>query len=59
MKEPITYIDPPMGHLYGFPKKLILQDGETIKDFLIKYGYPEEYIEIGLKYYRTWEEVKE
>lgn len=59
MKSPVTYIDPAMGHLYGFPKKLILLDKESIKDFLIRNGYPEEYIEIGVKYYRIWEKSTE
>jgi hypothetical protein len=56
MNIPVTYIDPPMGHLFGFPKKLVLENNETIEEFLIRNGYPEENIELGLKYYRTWEQ---
>lgn len=50
-------IDPPLGHLYGFPKTYDPEmDGEDITEWLIREGYPAERIgEFGDQfYYRSW-----
>jgi hypothetical protein len=50
-----TYVDPPSGHRYGFPKEL--PDGvEDFRQWLIDNGYPESEVDFGMKYVRTWEE---
>ena len=50
-----TIIDPPAGWKYGFPKaipdKVV---PETLADWLVEEGYPEEDIELALKYSRYW-----
>ena len=49
----VTYIDPPSGWKYGFPK--ILPDYViNIKQWLINNGYPQEEIDNGGMHYRTW-----
>jgi hypothetical protein len=51
-------IDPPEGWKHGFPKILpehLLVNIEEIPAWLIENGYPEEDIEIALKYSRFWE----
>lgn len=53
----VTYIDPPSGHLYGFPK--ILPEGtEDPQSWMIANGYPQKEIDSLGKYFywRTWQE---
>ena len=58
MTKPITYIDPPQGWLYDFPKQF--PDGVTdVKSWLVEQGYPQEQIDnMGDSFYcRYWQEV--
>ena len=48
------WIDPPGGWRYGFPKKI--KDGESYIEMLREAGYPEEDIDLALKYSRQWEQ---
>jgi hypothetical protein len=53
-------IDPPSGWRYGFPKPIHEEFHTLGSDFdlarwLISEGYPEEDIELALKYSRYWE----
>lgn len=50
-----TYIDPPSGWKYGFPK-ILPADVTDIRRWLIDNGYPERDIELALKYSRYWTE---
>lgn len=53
----VTMIDPPGGWRYGFPKPLILGEGQTLHDWLIENGYPQAEIDIfGIDHlpYRCW-----
>ena len=50
----VTYVDPPSGHKYGFPK--ILPEGIDYAQFLRDNGYPERDIELALSYSRYWTE---
>lgn len=52
----VTFIDPPNGWKYGFPKILSIEDSLNIREFLLKHGYPENRIDFALKYCRMWEE---
>lgn len=47
-----TYVDPPKGYLYGFPKEL--PEGKKYVDLLRESGYPEKDIELALEYSRYW-----
>jgi hypothetical protein len=47
-------IDPPGGWRYGFPRALVLNSGETVREWLIRYGYPEDELEFAMKYLRSW-----
>ena len=49
-----TMVDPPSGWRYGFPKEL--KEGVSYLDLLRDSGYPEEDIDLALKYCRTWTE---
>lgn len=53
----VNYIDPPQGWKYGFPK-VIPNDVEDVKDWLIKNGYPKTLIEDygDIFYTRHWQE---
>jgi hypothetical protein len=66
----VTYVDPPSGWKYGFPKiddfiAPVGADEETVKKasdaWFLSNGYPQHLIDEGmLKYCRYWEkEVKE
>lgn len=60
MAPSITYIDPPNGWIYGFPKKL--PDGVTdVKAWLVEQGYPREQIDnMGDSFVcRYWQEFVE
>lgn len=51
-----TIIDPPFGWKYGFPKvipKQVIENG-TVKEWLIKEGYPKEEINGDSFYCRYW-----
>jgi len=53
-----TFIDPPSGWKYGFPKALPEPQPENINAWLVANGYPQEEIDVfpnGVPY-RFWEE---
>lgn len=53
--QTVTYIDPPSGWKYGFPRSL--PPGiEDMTAWLIEQGYPENEVELALKYSRYWTE---
>ena len=59
MNEDVEYIivDPPSGWRYGFPKAIkteVLNDKGKFVQFLMDNGYPEEDIDLALKYSRYW-----
>jgi hypothetical protein len=39
-----TYVDPPQGYMYGFPKIWDKQKFPDLKKWLIKQGYPKKMI---------------
>jgi len=47
-------VDPPSGHLYGFPKAI--PEGEKIAEFYKKNGYPEDQIDFAVRWTRMWYE---
>lgn len=51
-----TFIDPPSGWQYGFPK-VLPKDVVDIKAWLVQNGYPQREIDSCGKYfyYRCWE----
>lgn len=51
--ELVTFIDPPSGWMYGFPK-ILPDDVEDLEEWLIDNGYPHDDIEMAMKYSRYW-----
>lgn len=54
--------DPPSGWRYGFPRPYNPLPNESLKDTLIRDGYPEKEAEFGAKYCRfigPYEELKQ
>lgn len=50
-----TFIDPPSGWRYGFPKALPDDlDRKYLRQWLIDNGYPENEVDFGMKYCRYW-----
>jgi hypothetical protein len=51
-----TYIDPPGGWRYGFPK-ILPNDIKDVNSWLVQNGYPQSEIDSCGKYfhYRSWE----
>lgn len=47
------FIDPPSGWMYGFPKKFEPLPNETLEEWLVRKGYPEEDVSFALKYLRV------
>ena len=52
-----TIVDPPSGWKYGFPMEL--KEGVSYEDLLRENGYPEEMMELAMKWSRFWEEPDE
>lgn len=54
----MIWYDPPSGWKFGFPKEYKPNPGDTIKETLIRDGYPQKMIEeLGDSLYvRFWEE---
>lgn len=50
----VTYVDPPSGWRWGFPK--ILPEGVDYEQLLRDSGYPEKDIEFAMQYSRYWTE---
>lgn len=44
--------DPPSGWMHGFPKEYRPLKGETLKETLIRDGYPPEEAGVGSRHYR-------
>ena len=63
MNRGTLVIDPPSGWRYGFPKaiprEIAFGDDETLKNWLIEHAYPENDVDLALKYSRLWEEKDE
>ena len=59
MKKEVTYVDPPSGWRFGFPR--ILPDSVVdMRKWLIDNGYPEKDVDFAMQYMRFWkEEVEE
>lgn len=58
MPTKVLTIDPPSGWRYGFPKILpdeLVGNTEVLSKWLVSNGYPEEDLELALKYSRYWE----
>jgi hypothetical protein len=43
--------DPPSGWMYGFPKPYQPLEGETLEQTLLRDGYPQKEIDIGMANY--------
>ena len=54
----ITYIDPPSGWKYGFPK-ILPNDVKDLREWLQENGYPENMTDLAMKYSRFWTEESE
>ena len=54
-----TMYDPPSGWLYGFPKEYKPLPGETLRETLLRNGYPEKLLSLAEGHTRYWEEVSE
>lgn len=55
-----VYVDPPSGHLYGFPAVYDpTVDGSDLRAWMIKTGYPERETEFAMKYLRLWDYPEE
>jgi len=56
MKKMITYIDPPSGWKYGFPKVLPEEAKRRVREWLVEEGYPAREIESYGEYFycRYW-----
>ena len=63
MSKKKRYFDPPSGWRYGFPKiipeEILGDQQELFKKWILEQGYPEDEIELALKYGRYWEEEYE
>ena len=56
-KKKVMMIDPPSGWLYGFPKPLPDPKPESMIEWLVENGYPQEEIDKMKEYFycRYWE----
>lgn len=55
----ITVYDPPSGWRYGFPREYKPLPDESLKDTLIRDGYPSEHAAFASEHTRFWEIEKE
>ena len=55
MKQTKMIIDPPGGWRYGFPKQYDPLPGETLRDWLVREGYPPQEVEWAVHHCRSWE----
>lgn len=53
-----TFVDPPSGWRYGFPRKYSASVDGGLREFLIHHGYPEDDIDFALSYIRFFEVPK-
>jgi hypothetical protein len=58
MTKSVTYVDPPSGWKYGFPKPIPSDRREDLIAWLLENGYPQQEIDACGKYFycRFWEE---
>lgn len=47
----LMLIDPPLGWKFGFPKEYVEKEGETVEQWLVSNGYPQEYVDEGYANY--------
>ena len=59
MKKFVTYIDPPEGWLYGFPKVYDAEEGVLIRDWLEENGYPKNKAQEFAQWCRFWQKELE
>jgi len=60
MTKKITYIDPPSGWKYGFPKPIPDPRPIDMVSWFLSEGYPKELIDQGmLNHCRGWQEEEE
>ena len=52
----VTYVDPPSGWKYGFPKIRPPEAFDDMEKWFIDEGYPEEDIDLAMRYSRYWTE---
>lgn len=50
----VTYVDPPSGWRYGFPK-VLPKEVTDVKKWLVEQGYPKSLTEAEWFYCRYWE----
>lgn len=55
----LTWIDPPSGWKYGFPKPYDKDKHPNFRQWLLDEGYPEKDVDFGMQYIRTWTEKQE
>ena len=56
----VTYIDPPSGWKYGFPKVIPENQKSRVHQWLIEQGYPKEELDkMGEHFYCKWWEQEE
>lgn len=51
MEYEVEYVDPPMGHYYGFPKKVdqeYFDMGVDKTAWYVKHGYPQRLVDEGM-----------
>ena len=53
-KKQITYVDPPSGHKWNFPKPLPEPKPADMRSWLVENGYPEREVDFALKHCRMW-----
>lgn len=51
----ITWIDPPSGHKWGFPKPLPDPIPKDMRQWLLDNGYPQKDVDFALEHCRIWE----
>jgi len=54
MIDPGTFVDPPDGWRYGFPREYTPRDGEDFDSWLVRMGYPKELLPLARKCTRCW-----
>ena len=56
----VTYIDPPSGWKYGFPKVIPENQKNRVHQWLIEQGYPKEELDkMGEHFYCRWWDQEE
>lgn len=50
----VTWIDPPEGWRYGFPRPYDPAPGETFDEWFLRMGYPKAKLHLARGYSRYW-----